>query len=353
MQHKGPGGIGSRPAPTISRGLSPPGFGLSAARFPCPVAGMHFPPLARLASAACFLAGCFSSCSRAADEKLEQRLPGSVWVVENSTGGRLYLCGTIHILRDEDYPLAPAYEAAYADSEKLVFELPPGSSGASLNEKIQAVGFLPEGQSLKSSVPADVWEKLAGWAGSRGLAARDLERFRPWHAALVIATIEYAALGAEADKGVDNHFEKRAKADSKPCEGLETVDLQLGLFTQLKADMQLDLLSQTLGEIKTLPDEFEKMIKAWKEGDLETLREILYREAERYPQLMDLFLHNRNKAWMDRLEPMLKKNERVMVLVGTGHFAGKQGLVEMMKAKGFQVRLYRNHQAAKAGAEQR
>ena len=38
---------------------------------------------------------------------------GSVWVVDGPNGGRLFLCGTIHILREKDYPLAPAYEAAY------------------------------------------------------------------------------------------------------------------------------------------------------------------------------------------------------------------------------------------------
>ena len=53
---------------------------------------------------------------------------GSVWVVDGPNGGRLFLCGTIHILREKDYPLAPAYEAAYMYSNKLVLELPPGAA---------------------------------------------------------------------------------------------------------------------------------------------------------------------------------------------------------------------------------
>jgi len=55
---------------------------------------------------------------------------GSVWVVDGPNGGRLFLCGTIHILREKDYPLAPAYEAAYMYSDKIVLELPPGAPRA-------------------------------------------------------------------------------------------------------------------------------------------------------------------------------------------------------------------------------
>lgn len=305
------------------------------------------------AAATFWLCCCIAGCSPAAEESQEQRFPGSVWVVENDTGGRLCLCGTIHILRDEDYPLAPAYEAAYAGSSKLVFELPPGSGGAAMLGKIQAVGLLPDDQSLKSIAGDETWKLLAKWADRRGLPLRDVERYRPWFAALVIAAVEYGALGAQPDKGVDNHFEERAKADGKPGEGLETVEFQLGLFTQLKEPLQLDLLDQTLAEIQTLPDEYEKMIDAWKKGDLETLREILYREAEQHPDLLDLFLHDRNKAWLAKLEPMLARNERVMVLVGTGHFAGKQGLVEQFKARGFKVRLYQDQPSAETGAVKR
>jgi uncharacterized protein YbaP (TraB family) len=67
---------------------------------------------------------------------------GSVWVVDGPNGGRLYLCGTIHILREKDYPLAPAYEAAYMYSDKIVLELPPGAaSGSELTSRMSQLGM--------------------------------------------------------------------------------------------------------------------------------------------------------------------------------------------------------------------
>lgn len=267
---------------------------------------------------------------------------GSVWVVDAPKGGgRLYLCGTIHILREKDYPLAPAYEAAYMYSKKIVLELPPGAaSSPELAKRMSELGMYPTSKSLEANVSPETWEKVKQWSVKRGLGEAAFSQFRPWFAALIITSTEYEALGANSDKGVDSHFEARAKADGKPMEGLETVEFQLQLFASLSEKQQRELLEQTLGEVSNVAEEYEKMITAWKQGNLEALREMLFREAEKYPDLMSLFLTARNLAWMEPLERMLKNGEKVMVLVGTGHFTSETGLIELLRLKGYKVRHY-------------
>lgn len=268
---------------------------------------------------------------------------GSVWVVDDpKTGGRLFLCGTIHILREKDYPLSPAYEAAYANSDRVVFELPPGAGdGNAMTNRMRELGLFGPDGSLEKSIPAETWQRVNQWAKSRGIGAASLNRFRPWFVSLLITSTEYAALGAKPQMGVDHYFEDRAKNDRKPGEGLETVEFQLQLFAKLTADQQREMLDQTLAEVSTLPQEYEEMIDAWKRGELEPLREMLFREAEKFPDLMDLFLFDRNLAWMPRLEQMLTKGEKVMVLVGTGHFAADKGLLKLLEQRGYTVRHYR------------
>lgn len=267
---------------------------------------------------------------------------GSVWVVDGPNGGRLFLCGTIHILREKDYPLAPAYEAAYMYSDKIVLELPPGAAtSAELTNRMSQLGIYPADTSLEAHVSKETWEAVKKWAEKHKLNPAPLNRLRPWFLALMITSTEYAALDAKPDQGVDSFFEERAKQDGKPAEGLETVEFQIQLFASLSEKQQSELLDQTLGEISSVKQEFEKMIKAWKYGQLDELKEMLFREAEKYPDLMDLFLTNRNHAWMDRLEPMLKRGEKVMVLVGTAHLTSENGLIELMRKRGYRVRHYR------------
>lgn len=264
---------------------------------------------------------------------------GSVWLVESPTT-RMYLCGTIHLLRSGDYPLPVVYDRAYADSTRLIFELPPGTArDPKLAQKMQAEGSYPAGQAaLSESVKPGTWDALVRWASDRELNAGAFNRYRPWFVALTVSATEYAALGAEPDRGVDQLFEKRAEKDRKPGEGLETLDLQMGLFTTLTEAQQQELLEQTLAEVKSLPAQFQKMITAWRGGDAETLHQMLFEEAEKYPELLDTFLTQRNRRWMKTLEERLAGKEHVMVLVGTGHLGGKGGLIDLLQSKNYKVR---------------
>ena len=277
-----------------------------------------------------------TSCARDASPSAAGN--GSVWVVESPTT-KVYLCGTIHLLRSRDYPLPAAYDVAYADSQRLVFELPPGTAeDAGLAQKMRAAGSYPKGTALSDSVTPKCWQALTDWCAKRGQAAVNYNSYRPWFVALNVTAAEYTAVGAESDRGVDSFFEAKAKHDGKAGAGLETVDFQIGLFANLSEAAQQELLEQTLDEVKRVPEEFEKMITAWRTGDVEALHQMLFEEAKEHPELLDLFLVKRNQSWIAPLEAYLRGTEHVMVLVGTGHLGGESGVMQLLKAKGYTVR---------------
>jgi uncharacterized protein len=280
------------------------------------------------------------STEAAADDIADGKGRGCVWVADASSGGgRLYLCGTIHILRDQDYPLAPAYEAAYQNSDKLVLELPPGEgSSPELSRRMAQIGMFSADGSLEASISAEAWARVKAWAERRGVEASSLNRFRPWFVCLLMTNKEYSALGATPDLGVDTQYDQRAKVDGKTGEGLETADFQIQLFASLNGQQQRDLLDQTLAEMGTVAQEYEKMIAAWKDGDLEALHAMLYREAEQYPELTAMFLTARNLVWVEKLDAMLRRGEKAMVLVGAGHLTGDSGLIELLRRRGHRVK---------------
>jgi len=49
----------------------------------------------------------------------------SVWVVKGAKA-TVYLTGSCHVLRASDHPLPAEFEAAYAQSRQIIFEVPPG-----------------------------------------------------------------------------------------------------------------------------------------------------------------------------------------------------------------------------------
>ena len=44
-----------------------------------------------------------------------------------------------------------------------------------------------------------------------------------------------------------------------------------------------------------------------------------------------------NRAWMPKIESYLNGSESCFVVVGAGHLAGREGLIEALKAKGYSV----------------
>lgn len=287
-----------------------------------------------LTVALCCFAG---SCSQAEPRKGTPG-PSSVWVAEKD-GHHIYLAGTIHLLREEDYPLPAVFDQAYADSSKVVFELPPGSDNdGAIALRMRQMGTYPGDDELSQHISETTMKKVQAWGAKNGFTASSLAKLRPWFLALTIAAIGYQQLGAAPDHGVDQHFELRAKEDGKPSEGLESVEFQLSIFSNLSDQLQEELLLQTFAETETLAKDFQELTAGWRSGDATKLHELLFRDADKYPQLMEDFLLKRNKSWIPPLLSYLKKGERVMVLVGAGHLGGKGGVLELLKEKGCTVR---------------
>ena len=89
-----------------------------------------------------------------------QALPGSsktcLWEIP-AEGGAVFLLGSIHFMRADDYPLPPAMDAAYAACRAVVFET---DIGLMQDPRVQArmleLGMLPAGRSVFDTIgPTD------------------------------------------------------------------------------------------------------------------------------------------------------------------------------------------------------
>jgi acetylornithine deacetylase/succinyl-diaminopimelate desuccinylase-like protein/uncharacterized protein YbaP (TraB family) len=262
---------------------------------------------------------------------------GCVWRISD-TDSSLYIAGTIHLLRKADHPLPTAYEQAYADSQQLIFELPPEEGrDAKLARLMTEKGTLPPGELLTTDLDTQTQSTLTQWCAKHSVATATFATLRPWYGSLIITTTEFQTLGADQAHGVEPYFEAKAKKDSKATSGLETLDYQISLFTQLTPTQQRELLQQTLLEAEQVSKEFNHMIQAWRSGDTEALYQLLTTEAAQYPELIELFLHQRNTTWTQQLRTRLTQPGNTLVLVGAGHLGGEKGLLNQLKKAGYKV----------------
>jgi uncharacterized protein YbaP (TraB family) len=253
-------------------------------------------------------------------------------------GGTVYLVGSVHLLSQDFYPLNPALDAAYKESAVLVEEVDLGEMSAPEQQfSLLSKGMLPSSQSLDTVLTPQTLALLNKKLGDLGALAEPLKRFKPWMAALTIESLEWVKAGFDPNFGLDKHFYDRAKSDGKTVEGFETVDFQVSLFDQMPMNEQDRLLASTLKDIDTEQSNMSKLIAAWRSGDAPTVEQIVLADLKGESALYQRVLVSRNRNWMPKIEALFGRNGRAFIVVGAAHLVGPDGLLSMLRAKGYSI----------------
>lgn len=261
----------------------------------------------------------------------------TLWKVENGTNA-LYLLGSIHVLKPEDYPLPTVVESAFTNSSVIVLETDMAAmEDPQVQMKILGKAQLPAGETLQQQLSPPVYKMFTNHVQSAGLPATMFDNFRPSLAAITLALIEIQKLGVSPEYGVDKHYFERAKKTGKTIEALETVDFQVNLVTDFTKEEGELLLKTTLEEVDNTKKEFRTLLKAWKEGDSATLEKLLNETSKEAPAIYKRMLTDRNQRWVLQLEKLLRAGRNTLAVVGTGHLVGEDGVVELLKKKGWKI----------------
>ena len=252
--------------------------------------------------------------------------------------GAIYLVGSVHLLTKDFYPLSAAIETAYKDSDLLVEEVDlgemqePGSQFQMLSR-----GMLPSTQSLDKLVSPATFAAVSKRFTDIGMPIEPVKRFKPWLAALTLMAMEWQKAGFDANLGLDKHFYDRAKTDGKTVQGLETIDYQLARFDDMSPQLQDRLLAETLKDIDTEQANLTRLVDAWRAGDAPAVERIVLKDLTQEAQLYQRLLVERNKNWLPKLEALFSRPRRAFVVVGAAHLVGPDGLISMLKAKGYMI----------------
>lgn len=252
--------------------------------------------------------------------------------------GAVYLVGSVHLLSKDFYPLNSALESAYKDSNLLVEEVDLGEMAQpDAQFALLSRGMLPEGQTLDSVLSPATAALLNKHLGNFGVMGEMAKKFKPWFAALTIESLAWVNAGFDPNLGLDKHFYDRAIADGKPVQGFETMAFQVGLFDDMPMNQQDRLLASTLKDIDTEQANMNKLIAAWRDGDAANVEQIVLADVKSDPAVYKRMLVDRNRTWMPKIEQLLARSGRALIVVGAAHLIGPDGLLSMLRAKGYAI----------------
>ncbi len=250
----------------------------------------------------------------------------------------VYLLGSVHLLHSTDRALPAVTEAAYLDAETIVEELDIFAATAEMSGGAAlALQILPEGQTLAAVLGPELHAQLQKAAAPLHIDTDFLTRMQPWYVAMQVMQARLMQAGFSPLDGVDYQIAMRAQSDRKPLRGLETAMDQLSLFAKLPLDEQREFLRATLEETDAAR-ELSEITAAWRRGDLEQLEALLRSGAAESPEFFKALTTDRNLRWMPQIETMLAHpQDDYLVVTGALHMVGDDGLVELLRRKGYKV----------------
>ena len=253
-------------------------------------------------------------------------------------GGTIYLMGSIHVMSESFYPLNPALDAAFKDSDLLVEEVDLAEMmDPTAQLAILSKGMLPSHQSLDKILSPATLALVRKATGEMGSAGGPLMQFKPWMLAIALQGMELMKAGFDPALGLDQHFYNEAKAGGKAVQGLETVDFQISRLDGMTPEQQDHLLAETLKELATQTASVNKLGDAWKSGDVAAVERIALADLKSDPLMYQRLLVERNRNWMPKIEALFARKGHALVVVGAAHLIGPDGLIAMLKAKGYTV----------------
>jgi hypothetical protein len=262
----------------------------------------------------------------------------AAWRVTDGNGGEIWLLGSMHYLRADDYPLPQSVESLYDGAEALVMELDLDDVDASAQQAtLLRAALLPEGTQLRDVIDAPLFALAEAHAHSVGIDLALLASFEPWLVAITLLDQGMNRLGYEPGRGLEQYFVAKARSTGKEIIGLESLEAQIQIFDGLPAASQQALLEQTLQELDSAAEAMEELAGAWRAGSLETLTDRLTADFAPFPGLYEALVTNRNRQWLRPLERFLRERRRYLVVVGALHLVGEDSVVQLLGERGYTV----------------
>jgi uncharacterized protein YbaP (TraB family) len=261
-------------------------------------------------------------------------------------GKTSYLFGTIHVGKQNFFPLEPEVTRALADSSALVLELDVRAAEP-FQKALAKYGNYPAGETIRDHLSPQALSVLNRALAHARLTMRDVEHYRPWLVANILVGQEIEKIGFQRSSGVEGYLLQAASRQKKPLRELETADYQLSLFSTLSDAQQEKYLLENIAEIDNgmAVKKSAGLIEAWGAADAsriaELTRELTTGDTVSANFMGGTLLGKRNPEMADRIGAIMEGGGTPFVGIGLLHLVGEHGVPALLKQRGYDVeKLY-------------
>lgn len=255
-----------------------------------------------------------------------------LYKVEKKGHPTSYLFGTFHLLPQDKFHLPEEVTSVFNSAKQVVMEL---SMEPGFELKLMQLAQMKDGVKLEDLLSPNEIEILDSALASTGMPRTLLNNWRPFF----ITSLFYQSY---MPGGIASHeltFAEMARERGLPIIGLETIERQIQVFDKISYESQARDLMEMISDFETNKAKFDRMVKVYLEGNAKEIYALSEEDLDNEKEI-EILLTQRNREWIPKLENLLE--EASFVAVGAGHLGGKEGVVSLLKKRGFKLTQVKN-----------
>lgn len=280
----------------------------------------------------------FISCSAESDEgqKLEvdddiivENGNSLLWKIEGKNITTSYMYGTMHIIEADYYHFTDKMQEEIESSEAIIMEVGGMPNPLETLEMMKLDSgdirgiFTPE----QMRIIVDFFDKKLKMEPDAFFAMYG--EMKPF---FIMQAITQNYFEGETES-YDLDIMAIAGSKQIPLIGLETMQEQLGFFDQIPTEDMAKMVVQSIEDYDKEKKNTAKMMKIYADQKVDKLIPLLNKQSPEFMEFEDIFLYNRNKAWIPKIMAEIK-DKKCFIAVGAAHLFGEDGLIDLLEKEG-------------------
>ena len=269
-----------------------------------------------------------------------------LWKIEKEGHTTSWLMGTMHLSHPDVARLTDRTIQIMDSVDTVVIETLDILDKQAMVKAMQSLAhltMLPADEKLTDLIAADLHDELETETSTRGMPMQLVDRLQPWLVATSVALpVCELARKQSGEPVLDVAIALHAQENGKTLKGLETVKEQFEAMASLPREFHVSALEQTLASGSNVLDMLTTMKDLFLEENISMVFPLMKASSpevysgDSAAKFQEALIEKRNITMAERSLSILQKGPS-LIAVGALHISGEDGLVELLRAKGFTV----------------
>ena len=269
-----------------------------------------------------------------------------LWKVSgNGLGRSSYIVGTYHFAPASMIDKIPGMQQAFEGCDIVLGEIDQEEMTSTKSQMAMAQAMIAPLDSTLDKLysPEDyaIVEKVFNkYFGTMGVKLNQMNSLKPSAISVQMQAMQAVKYFPSFDPNdlIDMAVQNRAIEMGRPSGGLENLEEQIQLLFNGPLTEQAQDLLDACKKDDLFMVQSSALVEAYMAQDLAKIEEVMTNpeiggdDAE----AMDALIYNRNRNWVGKLVKIMPERA-CLVCVGAGHLPGEQGLLQMLRDRGYTV----------------